>query len=205
MRDKGLRHATHGMAGSGRSARSQANQEHKSGEAKSSNSSRKTTNSAKHGQSIDHPKSISMPKGRADPSESLLKTRLKGERWREQSLHDLSRMSTKNEWSEEQCHIAALDAAIDVALAHKLNTRGAVNNLVNDLRLAGHSEVRDEFERLLAVRDEVWAVDPAFLRATLHGPSQVFVDLMRRQRNRSERRHTANAKTYLRYLRRRFA
>jgi hypothetical protein len=43
-------------------------------------------------------------------------------------------------------------------------------------------------------------MEPDYLRRTLHGPSQILIELMRRQKNPSERHHAQSAEEFLRYL-----
>ena len=150
--------------------------------------------------------SISPRKPRSNfRSQPLLQTRQAGDRWRERWLEKLALESAAQAWSLEAATIAAQDGALDASLAGHLRTRSAVNELIRQGRLAAHPAVRSEFQRLMQLRDEIWKLDPGFLRQTLHGPSQVLQDLMQRQCTASERHHVVTPATYLRYLRNRFA
>ena len=134
----------------------------------------------------------------------LTQTRQVGDRGREIWLQQLAQKSLERHWTAEQAHIAALRDALGAALAQNIRSEQAMNTLISEGRLAARPEVRAEFGRLMSLRDEVWSLEAGFLRSTLHGPSRVLVDLMRRQSKPEQRHHTASARAYLNYLRRRF-
>jgi hypothetical protein len=124
---------------------------------------------------------------------------------REQALRAFAAESAEKMWSKLKCRVEASALAIDVALAGNLTSRKAINTMSGELQLAGHADVRNEFERLAALRDEIWSIEVNLLREALHGPSQVLIDMMRRQKRPAERHHVASAQTYIRYLRKRFS
>ena len=78
------------------------------------------------------------------------------------------------------------------------------DDLIFEVMLATRAPVRRHFHRLREVRDECWRREPDFLRAVLAGPSQVLVDLMRRQSHAHEQMHVASADAYLAHLHRLF-
>ena len=82
-----------------------------------------------------------------------------------------------------------------------LESGKAIANVIGDGALAAHPDVRDHFSRLVTIRDELWKAEPDYLRCTLHGPSQLLIELMRRQKNPSEQHHAKNAISFLKYLR----
>ena len=136
---------------------------------------------------------------------SLVQTHQRGDRKREEWLEDLACRSAREGWSLEKAEIEARKAAEKAVFAGNLNTQKSFDNVVDNGRLAAHPDVRDHVPRLIALRDEAWAREPAFLRNVLHGPSQILVDLMRRQRDAGERQHARSVTAYLAYLRQRFA
>jgi hypothetical protein len=140
------------------------------------------------------------PAPRRTKSHFLLQTRVDGERMREETLQAFAEESHQKAWSEDRCHLEALNVALDAALAGKFASRRSINTLIGELRLAGHVDVRGEYSRLKAIRDQVWAADPAFLRETMHGPYQTLTHVLHRQRNADERQHVINKRAYMTYL-----
>jgi hypothetical protein len=135
----------------------------------------------------------------------LAQTRLAGDRKREEWLTEVAGQSSKEGWSREQAKIEVLKAAAKALIARHITTEKSHEIVVSEGLLAARPEVRDHVPRLISLRDEAWNKDPNFLRAALHGPSQMLVDLMRRQRRPNERHHAATVDAYLAYLRRRMA
>jgi hypothetical protein len=125
---------------------------------------------------------------------------------REQELQIFAQESARKNYSEDQCYIAVQKRVIDVPLSGNIKNRKSIDTLIGQFRLAGHPDVRDDFARLMKIRDEAWEMEASFLRGSpLHGPSQTLVDLMYRQRDPDDRRHAASTKAYLKYLHKRFA
>jgi hypothetical protein len=135
----------------------------------------------------------------------LAQTRLAGDRKREEWLIEVANRSSKEIWSRERAKIEVLKAVAKALIGRNITTEKSHEIVVSEGLLAARPEVRDHVPRLISLRDEAWNKDPNFLRAALHGPSQMLVDLMRRQRRPNERHHAATVDAYLAYLRRRMA
>ena len=146
-----------------------------------------------------------LTKARRGRSSPLVQTHQRGDRRREEWLEDLAHQSAREGWSLEKAEIEVRKAAEKAVFAGNLNTQKSFDNVVAEGRLAAHPDIRDHVPCLIALRDEAWARESAFLRNILHGPSQILVDLMRRQRDAGERQHTKSVAAYLAYLRQRFA
>ena len=132
---------------------------------------------------------------------ALTETRQQGERKREEWLADFAKRSIAENWTTSTARRKAELDVLDAELVGHLKTEKAVANAINEGMLAAHPDVRNHFARLLAVRDELWKIEPDYLREKLHGPSQILVELLRRQKKRIERHHTESAAAFLRYLR----
>ena len=115
----------------------------------------------------------------------LVQTHQRGDRKREEWREDLACRSAREGWSLEKAEIEARKAAEKAVFAGNLNTQKSFDNVVDNGRLAAHPNVRDHVPR--------------------QGPSQILVDLMRRQRDAGERQHARSVTAYLAYLRQRFA
>jgi hypothetical protein len=129
---------------------------------------------------------------------ALTETRQKGERKREEWLAAFAKRSAAEGWTIDT---ARAKACSEVVEAKGLKDKGAIANVVRDGMLAAHPDVRDDFSRLVALRDKLWRMEQDYLRRNLHGPSQLLIELMRRQKNPSERVHAKNATAFLKYLR----
>ena len=148
---------------------------------------------------------VVMKKPRKPRVPPLVQTRVAGERKREEFLMGIAGQGSREAWSRERAENEIRKAATTAIFADHIKTERSFANLVAEGMLAADPAVRDHVPRLIALRDEIWSKDPEFLRSALHGPSQILIDLMRRQKRPSERHHTASAAAYLAYLRRRFA
>jgi hypothetical protein len=135
----------------------------------------------------------------------LTETRQAGQRLREEWLADLARKSRLNSWTPSQIVIAVQQGALDAALAQTLRTASSVNEAIRQGRIAAHPFVRNEFDRLVKLRDDVWLIDPVICRRYMHGPSQILIDLITRCRNPAERHHVADDASYLSYIHSRLA
>jgi hypothetical protein len=90
---------------------------------------------------------------------------------------------------------------VQAEMVGNLKSEKAIADVVHDGVLAAHPAVRDHFSRLMMIRDELWQMEPDYLRRTLHGPSQILIELMRRQKKPSERYYANSAADFFRYLR----
>jgi hypothetical protein len=130
----------------------------------------------------------------------LEETRQVGERKREQWLEDIARRSHAGRWTADQ----ARNIVSEEVRNSNLSTAKSRENGISEAMLAADPHVRGQFAQLVRVRDESWQREPEFLRSVRHGPSQVLVDLMRRQSRSAERQHAQSADAYLKYLHRKF-
>jgi hypothetical protein len=131
-----------------------------------------------------------------DPT-ALTMTRQPDERLREQWLWVLVRKAILENLSFEEVAIAVYKSVVAAMAAGNIRKKKAAYELSREGRLAAHPDVRDHFERLVALRDQLWASHASELKPRLHGPSQVLVDLMMCQRNPQERHHAASVTSYL--------
>ena len=145
-----------------------------------------------------------MPIRKVD-STPLSQTRQVTERFREIWLTSIAKHSRENRWDKADIIQATLTGALEAALAGNIRTKAAADELARQGRLAAHPDVRFEFDRLVALRNEVWLRDRTLLKCFHHGPSQILVDLMTRQRDLADRQHVSSADSYLRFLRSRNA
>jgi hypothetical protein len=135
----------------------------------------------------------------------LVQTHLLGDRRREQWLTFFAERSAMERWSLEKSELEVRKAAELAIFADRILTEKSFKNVVAEGRLATHPDVRAHVPRLISLRDEAWLQKSSLLRASLHGPSQVLIDMMRRQRNPAERRYVTALDVYFDYLERRFA
>jgi hypothetical protein len=134
-------------------------------------------------------------------SVALTDTRQKGERKREEWLADFAKRSVAEDWTIDAARAKASSEVVEAEMVGNLKNEAAKANVIRDGVLAAHPDVRNHFNRLVKIRDELWNSEPDYLRSTLHGPSQILVELMRRQKKPSERHHTKSAADFLEYLR----
>jgi hypothetical protein len=127
-------------------------------------------------------------------------TRQVGERKREQWLREIARRSLQEKWTYGK----AKQVISEEIKSSNLSTAKSQGNAISEAMLAADGSVRGDFDRLVEVRDESWQRETNFVRRVRHGPSQVLVDLLRRQSREDERTHAASADAYLRYLHRTF-
>lgn len=143
--------------------------------------------------------------GRIKPADLLLETRQRDDRKREQGFEALAKRAAEEEWSEDRAEIEVLKTIKAAHFGGCRYTEKTFDTLVAEGKLATHPAVRGQVAQLKKLRDEAWATYPVFLRGALHGPSQVLIDMMRRQRDRDERHHVRNLMTYMAYLHQRFS
>ncbi len=134
-------------------------------------------------------------------SVALTDTRQKGERKREEWLADIAKRSDAEGWTIATARAKVRSEVVEAEKVGNLKDEGAIANVIRDGVLAAHPNVRGDFSRLVTIRDQLWKKDPDYLRRTLHGPSQILIELMRRQKNPSEQHHARSAADFLRYLR----
>jgi hypothetical protein len=148
--------------------------------------------------------SQSAARGRKAITHPLAQTRLAGDNKREEWLAGIAELSSEEGWHREKAEIKVHKSVEKAVFARRITTEKSFANVVTEGLLATDPDVRDHVSRLIALRDQAWPKVPAIVRDRLHGPSQMLMDLMRRQRTESERHHTASVEKYLTYLRRRF-
>ena len=134
-------------------------------------------------------------------SVALTDTRLEGDRKREEWLTDLAKRSATERWTKETAQtMARLDVDKAAEIGH-LKSKNAMTTATSEGTLVAHPDVRDHFNRLVKIRDALFQNNPDYIRRTLHGPHQLLIELMRRQKKPSERHHTKSAEDFLEYLR----
>lgn len=133
-------------------------------------------------------------------SSPLSATRQKGERLREQWLADLAAKSLLNTWSIEQIEAETARGAAEALGAGNVRTTGSAYEIAREGRLAAHPKVRARFHYLLAMRDRIWAARPELVRAVIHGPSQLLVDMLVAQKKAHLRHHVASDGAYIQHL-----
>jgi hypothetical protein len=130
----------------------------------------------------------------------LDETRQVGERKREQWLQDIASRSVERKWTRDQARKVILEKVTHSNLFTPRSRECGISEVMS----AANSEVRGHFSRLVNVRNESWRREADFLRRVRHGPSQVLVDLLRRQSRSTERPFAASADAYLGYLHQKF-
>jgi hypothetical protein len=96
--------------------------------------------------------------------------------------------------------MARLDVDKAAEIGH-LKSKKTMVTARSEGTLAAHPDVRDHVSRLVKIRDDLLKNNPDYIRRTLHGPHQLLIELMRRQKNPSEQHHAKSAADFLRYLR----
>jgi hypothetical protein len=119
-----------------------------------------------------------------------------GDNEREFWMDEIALRAEAEDWTHVQRKNAITKAAYEASFAATIRP----DDLIFEAMLATRTPVRRHFHRLREVRNESWGREPLFLRAVLGGPSQVLVDLMRRQSHAHEQMHAASAGAYLAYL-----
>jgi hypothetical protein len=132
---------------------------------------------------------------------SLTDTRQKDERKREEWLDALATQSAAERWTKKTALAKAKLGVNEAAKTGHLKSENAMTTAVSEGTLAAHPDVRDHLNRLVKIRDELWKNHPDYIRCTLHGPHQLLIELMRRQKKPSERHHAQSAANFLKYLR----
>jgi hypothetical protein len=145
----------------------------------------------------------SSPQKRRKLGAGLLNTHPAGKRVREQEIILFAQCAARGNWSEDRCHIAALTAVKTAVFGGRIQTEKAFGTAVREFRIATHPKVRAHVSRLAALRDEAYARDPVLLRTKLHGPYQVFSELLRFQLDPQRRWCTSSAEVYLNNVRQR--
>ncbi|HEY2539744.1 MAG TPA: hypothetical protein VGI28_09665 [Stellaceae bacterium] len=125
----------------------------------------------------------------------LDETRQAGERKREEWLLDIAKRSRSEGWGIEKAR-----EIVDAEINATPNLRAGAVAARSEGLLACDSSVRSEFERLQQLRDEVWRLDQDFLKRVKHGPSQLLIDILRRQSRDNERKYVATTDTYLDFM-----
>ncbi|MGH7039868.1 MAG: hypothetical protein ACREE1_17225 [Stellaceae bacterium] len=124
-----------------------------------------------------------------------------GERMREEWLVDIAKRSAAEHWAKNTAQRMARSEVNEAAEVGHLKSKNAMTTAACEGALAAHPDVRDDFGRLMTIRDELWKSEQDYIRRTLHGPSQLLIELMRRQKNPRERHYTNSAADFLKYLR----
>jgi hypothetical protein len=123
-------------------------------------------------------------------------TRQAEQRLREHWLRQSARKAISENLSREESAITVYKGVVTAMAARNIRKPKAAYELSREGRLAAHPDVRNHFERLITLRDQLWASHASELKPLLHGPSQVLVDLMMCQRNPQERHHAASVSSY---------
>jgi hypothetical protein len=137
-----------------------------------------------------------MPKGTTLRRQLLFGSRAPGLRWRELWFRQLADDSAALNWSLEESREAVRK---DVEAAKRAGKIRNTSTIAYEGRLAADPNVRGEFARLVALRDEARAQEPGL---RLKRPSHVLVNLMKLQRSPINKRHAASTSGYLSYLQR---
>jgi hypothetical protein len=119
-----------------------------------------------------------------------------GDNEREFWMEEIALRAEAEDWMHVQRKNVITMAAHEAVFAATIPP----DDLIYEAMLATRAPVRRHFHRLREVRNESWGREPFYLRAVLGGPSQVLVDLMRRQSHPHEQVHVASADAYLAYL-----
>jgi hypothetical protein len=130
---------------------------------------------------------------------ALTDTRLVGERKREEWLQEIARQSEAGKWKTALARQKASAGVTDAQRFGRIGPKTAKNMIAEGV-LASDPYVRAHVDRLMAIRDELWATQPEYLRRTLHGPSQTLLELMRRQKRPDEQHYANDASSFLTYL-----
>jgi hypothetical protein len=134
-------------------------------------------------------------------SVALTDTRQEGDRKREEWLADLAKQSATERWTKETARTMARRDVGEAAKIGHLKSKNTMITAVSEGTLAAHPDVRDHFSRLVKIRDELLEKNSDYIRRTLHGPHQLLIELMRRQKKPSEQHHAKSAADFLEYLR----
>lgn len=129
----------------------------------------------------------------------LDETRQAGERKREEWLRGLARRSDKENWDAAKAR-GVVES--EVAATHNLGP-GATAAKSEGL-IACHSAVRSDFDRLERLRNDAWELDTSFFRRVKHGPSELLIDILRRQSSARERQHVTTAQVYLDFMHKKY-
>jgi hypothetical protein len=140
-----------------------------------------------------------MPKGMPLRRQLLFGSRAPGLRWRELWFRQLTEDSITLNWSLIESNDAVRKDVEDAKRAGKIRN---TSTIAYEGRLAADPNVRGEFTRLVALRDQACAQEPRLVLGRLKRPSHVLVNLMELQRNPTNRRHAASISSYLSYLQR---
>jgi hypothetical protein len=130
----------------------------------------------------------------------LAATRLAGQRMRELWLTDFAAQSLSKLWNLEEIKAAAADGAVAGLRAGNLHSVRSALEVARQGRIAAHPDVRAHFKRLVAMRDRIWLNEPDLVRAILHGPSQLLIDILQAQKEARLRHHVASDAAYIRHL-----
>jgi hypothetical protein len=129
----------------------------------------------------------------------LDETRQAGERKREEWLRDLARRSHKENWDAEKASVV-----VEQEIAATPNLRSGATAAKSEGLIACNPAVRSDFDRLQRLRNDAWELDSSFFRRVKHGPSQLLIDVLRRQSKASERQHVATVQAYLDFMHKKY-
>jgi hypothetical protein len=138
-----------------------------------------------------------IPEGMTLRRQLLLGSRASGLRWRELWFRQLSEDGITLSWSRQESRDAVQK---DVEVAKRTGKITVTSIIAYEGRLAADPNVRGEYARLVALRDQVCAQEPGLVLGRLKRQSHVLVDLMKLQRDPINRRHAASTSSYLSYL-----
>ena len=139
------------------------------------------------------------PIGYVNPSyiqpNPLAETRQINQRMREEWLQSLANQSRAYcwNWTEISVHVH------NGLLQSHLTSEKARAVARDEGELAADPKVRNQFEHLVALRDEVWRLDETLLRQRHHGKYQTLTYMLRRQRDTPA--HVADADAYFSFIR----
>src|SRR4051812_22621259 len=107
-------------------------------------------------------------------TDALSRTRQAGENMREEWLGNIARRSRARKWSNESAEIAIYSDVLHAVIAGRLKSRKSADQAIGEGKLAAHPGVRNHFERLVRLRDELWETERDFLADPLYGPYQML-------------------------------
>lgn len=121
--------------------------------------------------------------------------------WREQWFRQLAEDSARFGWTIALIYAEVANDVEAVKIARNLEP-GSLDNVAGAGRLAAHPDVRGEFVRLCAIVDEVWVLEKNLVYKTVRRRYHMLENLMRLQREPSDRCHAVSASAYKEYLQR---
>jgi hypothetical protein len=133
-------------------------------------------------------------------ADQLTLTQQRGVRRRQNWMARLSRQGKIQNWSLKELRAQVSKDADRATRAGRIKSMSARDTLIDEGRLSGDPNVRDEFARILGICNELWDTHRAFLRKVLHGHHQLFVYALRQQRRSEKRNHVASVGTFLAHL-----